>query len=69
MIKRPGVIKGGFYPKNSTSAPCPSVVIAVEDLTEAMKNVTDAGGKILGEPGKSRVSDTMFLSMIRKGIE
>ena len=50
MIKRPGVIKGGFYPKNSTSAPCPSVVIAVEDLTEAMKKVTEAGGKILGEP-------------------
>ena len=51
MIKKPGVINGGFYPKNSnTSARCPSVVIAVEDIDEAMKKITRAGGKILDEP-------------------
>ncbi|HVQ00842.1 MAG TPA: VOC family protein [Candidatus Thermoplasmatota archaeon] len=50
MIKRPGVINGGFYPKHPDSPVCPSVVIAVADLKEAMQKVVDAGGKILGRP-------------------
>lgn len=50
MIKRPGAINGGFYPKQSDAPSCPSVVIAVDDLKEAMKNITDAGGKILDKP-------------------
>jgi predicted enzyme related to lactoylglutathione lyase len=50
MIKRPGAINGGFYPKQSDAPSCPSVVIAVDDLKEAMKNITDAGGKVLGKP-------------------
>lgn len=50
MIKRPGVINGGFFPKNPDSAQYPSVVIAVDDIKEAMKGVADAGGKVLGEP-------------------
>jgi len=28
----------------------PSVVIAVDDIKKAMVKVTDAGGKVLGEP-------------------
>jgi predicted enzyme related to lactoylglutathione lyase len=48
---QPGSINGGFFPKNSPNAvPIPSVVIAVEDMKAAMKKVTDAGGKLLGEP-------------------
>ena len=52
MVKRPGTINGGFYPKESGASVCPSVVIAVASLKEAMKTVVDAGGKILGEPAE-----------------
>ena len=50
MIKKPGSINGGFFPKDPDSAQYPSVVIAVDDIREAMKGVADAGGKVLGEP-------------------
>ena len=51
MIKKPGAINGGFFPKKPDwPAQYPSVVIAVDDIKEAMKKVTDAGGKVLGEP-------------------
>jgi predicted enzyme related to lactoylglutathione lyase len=50
MIKQPGAINGGFLPKNPYSAQYPSVVIAVDDIKEAMKRVADAGGEVLGEP-------------------
>jgi len=51
MVKRPGAINGGFYPqKSAPAARCPSVVIAVDDIKEAMKRITGAGGKLLGRP-------------------
>ena len=51
MIKRPGAINGGFFPKKPDwPAQYPLVVIAVDDMREAMKKVADAGGKVLGEP-------------------
>lgn len=50
MIKKPGAINGGFFPKGPDSAQYPSVVIAVDDIREAMKGVADAGGKVLGKP-------------------
>ena len=48
--KNPGAINGGFY-KKSADMPgqYPSVVIAVGDIKAAMKKVTEAGGKVLGE--------------------
>jgi predicted enzyme related to lactoylglutathione lyase len=46
---KPGAINGGFFPKRPDSQH-PSVVIAVEDVQAAMRQVTDAGGKVLGEP-------------------
>lgn len=49
MVKTPGTINGGFYQKDP-NAPYPSVVIAVENIQNAMQNITKAGGKILGEP-------------------
>ena len=49
MVKRPGVINGGFYPKMPDGPAQPSVVIAVEDLKDAMRKVAEAGGKVLGE--------------------
>jgi hypothetical protein len=51
MIKTPGNINGGFFPKKSDQpAQYPSVVIAVDDIKKAMKKVSDAGGKVLGAP-------------------
>jgi len=49
--KNPGAINGGFYKKSADMpAQYPSVVIAVDDIKEAMKKVTEAGGQVLGEP-------------------
>ena len=49
--KNPGAINGGFYTKKEDwPAQYPSVVIAVDDIKSAIKTVTDAGGKILGDP-------------------
>lgn len=51
MIKNPGAINGGFFPRDpNLPAQYPSVVISVEDINEGMKKVTAAGGKVLGEP-------------------
>lgn len=51
MIKRPGAINGGFFPKtDDRSVLYPSVVIAVDDIKEAVEKITNAGGKVLGEP-------------------
>lgn len=47
----PGTINGGFYPrKEEWPAQHPSVVIAVGDILESMKQVSEAGGTVLGEP-------------------
>jgi len=49
--KNPGAINGGFFPKKPDwPAQYPAVVIAVGDIKESVKKVTDAGGKVLGEP-------------------
>ena len=49
--KTPGAINGGFFPKSDEMpGQYPSVVIAVENIQEQMKNVEKAGGKVLGEP-------------------
>src|SRR5258708_33156868 len=50
MVKTPGTINGGFYQKTKVSNPNPSFVISVENLEEAVKAVTEAGGKVQGEP-------------------
>ena len=48
-----GAINGGFFQKTK-DAQYPSVVIAVDDIYEAMKTVKDAGGTVLGgqKPGE-----------------
>lgn len=49
--KAPGAINGGFYPRQKEGpTQVPSLVIAVEDIKEAMKQISAAGGKVLGEP-------------------
>ncbi len=51
MIEKPGAINGGFYPKNDEIPDqCPSLVIGVEDMNEAIDKIIGAGGKLLGEP-------------------
>lgn len=50
MPLQPGTIGGGFFPKDPGMPLAPSIVIAVEDIMRSIKKVTDAGGKILGEP-------------------
>lgn len=47
MIKEPGRINGGFFKKTKPDQ-YPSVVIAVENIEEAMKKVQEAGGTVLG---------------------
>lgn len=50
MVKTPGNINGGFYPKSSGAPTEPSVVIAVDEIEGAMKKIEEAGGKLLGKP-------------------
>jgi predicted enzyme related to lactoylglutathione lyase len=47
----PGAINGGFFPrKPDWPAQHPSVVIAVDDIHTAIRQVAAAGGQVLGEP-------------------
>ncbi len=46
--KNPGAINGGFFKKTKETGQYPSIVIAVDDIYQAMKDVTEAGGKVLG---------------------
>ena len=49
--KRPGAINGGFFPKKPNwPAQHPSLVIAVDDVSDAIEKVRQAGGTVLGEP-------------------
>ena len=55
LPRRPGAINGGFYQRTDDPlSQYPSVVIAVDDIKEAIKKVEEAGGKLLGGqvPGK-----------------
>jgi predicted enzyme related to lactoylglutathione lyase len=53
LPKERGAINGGFFEKTKDNQ-SPSVVISVDDIRRAMKQVTDAGGKVLGgqKPGE-----------------
>ena len=50
MVKIPGTINGSFFKKNPETPSIPSLVIAVNNITDAMKKISDSGGKVLGEP-------------------
>jgi len=51
MLLKPGAINGGIYQRsNERPAQFPTVVIGVDDLEASMKKITEAGGKVLGEP-------------------
>ena len=53
LPKEPGRINGGFFGRTKEDQ-SPSVVIAVDDIRDAMKKVAAAGGKVLGgqKPGE-----------------
>lgn len=49
--KQPGSINGGFFQKKPDwPAQHPSVVIAVDDIKQAIAKVSKAKGNVLGEP-------------------
>src|SRR5262245_43392549 len=51
MVKTPGTINGGFFKKTQdpqSGGQIPSVVIAVDDIKEAARLITEAGGKVIG---------------------
>jgi uncharacterized protein len=51
--KEPGRINGGFFARTKEDQ-SPTVVIAVDDIRDAMKKVAAAGGKVIGgqKPGE-----------------
>ncbi len=58
MIKEPGRINGGFYKKTADPiSQHPSVVIAVDDIREAMQKVKDAGGQVIGGQARNGEPD------------
>ena len=49
--KMTGAINGGFYHKtDDPNTQHPSLVIAVDDLNESIKEIKGEGGTVLGEP-------------------
>ena len=49
--KKPGAINGGFFMKTAdVASQSPSVVISVDDIADGIRNVENAGGKVIGEP-------------------
>src|SRR5262245_10705838 len=49
--KTPGAINGGFFAKKPEwPMQYPSVVIAVDDIRQAVQRLATAGGRVLGEP-------------------
>jgi len=51
MIKNPGAINGGFYPKEPDKTDqYPSIVIAVKDIDMYMKKIQREGGEVMGKP-------------------
>ena len=68
--KKPGAINGGFYKKVADPlSHHPSVVIAVENIYEAMKKVSEAGGKVVGGGNKKGEPDDipgvgLFISIL-----
>jgi hypothetical protein len=52
MVKTPGNINGGFFPKahDPKERYSPRIVIAVEDIEKAIEKVKEAGGKVEDEP-------------------
>jgi len=53
MIREPGRINGGFTEKSNENS-ATNVVIAVDDIREAMRRIAAAGGKVLAgqSPGQ-----------------
>jgi predicted enzyme related to lactoylglutathione lyase len=54
--KTPGAINGGFFEKSNDNQ-YPSVVIAVDDIGAAIKDVTAAGGQVVGGHNKDGQPD------------
>jgi predicted enzyme related to lactoylglutathione lyase len=58
MVKAPGNINGGFYKKiEDPLSHCPSIVVAVDNIEEAMKSVKASGGQVIGGHKKDGTPD------------
>ena len=69
MIRKPGVINGGFFPKKPDwPAQYPSVVIAVDDIKKAMEKVAVWVEKFLANQWRFLASGNMFHSPTQKAI-
>ncbi len=54
--KKPGSINGGMFERSKENQH-PSITIAVDDIRESMKQVEEAGGKVLGGSFKAGEPD------------
>ena len=48
--KDAAMINNGFHPKNENTGQHPSLVIVVDDIKESIKNIENAGSKVLDKP-------------------
>jgi predicted enzyme related to lactoylglutathione lyase len=56
MVKTPGTINGGFWESQNNEPP--HVVISVENIEQAIKDVEASGGKIIGgASGQGKIDD------------
>lgn len=60
---KPGYINGGLYEKKGPDSEAPSVVIAVDDIKQAVEDIKANGGEILGSMNPDG-SHTMEPTMI-----
>lgn len=58
LPRRPGAINGGFFQRTADPlSQYPSIVIAVDDIIEAMKKVEEGGGKVMGGQVQGKPDD------------
>jgi len=59
MVQTPGNINGGFFDyKDQKGFDIPHIVISVDNIEESMKDVEEAGGKIIGgASGSGKIDD------------
>lgn len=63
--KMPGTINGGFYPlTEDSSASCPSIVIATDDINESIKKISETGGEVLSSEPTNIPGIGLYISFI-----
>ncbi|HSB94300.1 MAG TPA: hypothetical protein VLC28_14355 [Flavitalea sp.] len=65
IVKKPGAINGGFFPKNA-DAQVPSLVISVDNRHESKKKLLTPVEPCMENRWRSQESDSLFRSVILK---